>query len=117
MLRNKLILIFLVATLAPLLLTLWVTTSLLERSLGYAADGQAGLDQVSQSLEKTGRELYQRARASLKATATAGSIAPHRSQPDALDVRDFWESGEPERFALSGAEGDRLDYLVRHDRE
>src|ERR1700724_2109953 len=108
MLRNKLILIFLVATLAPLLLTLWVTTSLLERSLGYAADGQASLDQVSQSLEKPGRELYQRARASLKAAAEAGSITPRRSQPDAPAVREFWESGEPERVALSGSEGDRL---------
>jgi nitrogen fixation/metabolism regulation signal transduction histidine kinase len=32
-------------------------------------------------------------------------------------VREFWDSGEPERFVLSGAEGDRLDYLVRHGAE
>jgi two-component system nitrogen regulation sensor histidine kinase NtrY len=115
MLRNKLVLIFLVATLAPLVLTLWVTTSLLERSLGYAAQGQTELDGVSQSLEKTGRDFYQRARASLKAGAEARRVAPQRAQPDAPQVREFWESGEPERFVLSGAEGERLDYLVRRD--
>ncbi len=117
MLRNKLVLIFLVATLAPLVLTLWVTTSLLERSLGYAAQGQTELDGVSQSLEKTGKDFYQRARAALKAGAEAGRIAPERSQPDAPTVREFWESGEPDRFVLSGAAGDRLDYLVRRERE
>src|SRR5579863_2244047 len=117
MLRSKLVLIFLVATLAPLVLTLWVTASLLDRSLGYAAEGQTKLDEVSQSLEKTGKEFYQRARASLKAGADAGTIAPLRTKPDAPQVREFWESGEPDRFALSGAAGDRLDYLVRRDNE
>ena len=63
------------------MLTLWVTTSLLERSLGYAASGQTELDEVSRSLEKTGREFYQRARASLKADAEAGKIVPRHAQP------------------------------------
>jgi nitrogen fixation/metabolism regulation signal transduction histidine kinase len=30
------------------------------------------------------------------------------------DTREFWESAEPERFALSGSGGDRLNYFVRH---
>ena len=32
-------------------------------------------------------------------------------------MKEFWDSGEPERFVLSGVQGDRLDYLVRHDGE
>jgi nitrogen fixation/metabolism regulation signal transduction histidine kinase len=114
-LRNKLILIFLVATLAPLAVTLWVTKALFERSLSYAAAGHAELDEISHSLEKTGREYYQRARASLKAGAEAGTIAPQRNRSDAPAVEEFWESGEPEGFVISGPRGDRLDYLVRHE--
>jgi two-component system, NtrC family, nitrogen regulation sensor histidine kinase NtrY len=117
MLRNKLILVFLVATLAPLGLTLWVTTRLLELNVGYAAKGQAQLDEVSRSLQKTGYEYYQRARASLKSDAEAGRVTPQRHAPEEPSMKEFWESGEPERFVLSGAEGDRLDYLVRHGGE
>ncbi len=116
-LRNKLILVFLVATLAPLGLTLWVTTRLLELNVGYAAKGQAQLDEVSRSLQKAGFEFYQRARASLKSDAEAGRITPRRLAPEEPSVREFWDSGDPERFVLSGAKGDRLDYLVRHGGE
>jgi two-component system nitrogen regulation sensor histidine kinase NtrY len=117
MLRNKLILVFLVATLAPLGLTLWVTTRLLELNVGYAARGQAQLDEVSRSLQKAGFEFYQRARASLKSDAQAGRIMPQRHASDEPSVKEFWDSGEPERFVLSGVEGDRLDYLVRRGAE
>jgi two-component system nitrogen regulation sensor histidine kinase NtrY len=117
MLRNKLILVFLVATLAPLGLTLWVTTRLLELNVGYAAKGQAQLDEVSRSLQKTGFEYYQRARASLKGDVEAGRIKPERLAPEEPSEKEFWDSGEPERFVLSGAKGDRLDYLVRHGGE
>jgi len=114
MLRNKLILVFLVATLAPLGLTLWVTARLLELNVGYAAKGQAQLDEVSRSLQKTGFEYYQRARASLKSDAEAGRVKPERHSQDDPSVKEFWDSNEPDRFVLSGAKGDRLDYLVRH---
>ncbi len=30
-------------------------------------------------------------------------------------VRSFWESGEPERFGVSGASGERVDYMRRVD--
>jgi Signal transduction histidine kinase involved in nitrogen fixation and metabolism regulation len=116
-LRNKLILVFLVATLVPLGMTLWVTTRLLEINVGYAAKGQVQLDDVSRSLEKTGREFYQRARTSLKSDAEAGRISPVVLAPEAPAVKDFRASGEPERFVLSGSDGDRLDYLVRHGGE
>ena len=39
-LRNRLIGIFLAATLVPLAATLWITTSLLDRSLSYASTGE-----------------------------------------------------------------------------
>jgi nitrogen fixation/metabolism regulation signal transduction histidine kinase len=119
-LRNRLILVFAVATLAPLLVTVWVSLSLLNRSLSLSSTRE--LDQVSQSLEKTGRELYQRARDSLKQEADAGHVDPQRFAPSTHDqwpaaVQEFFASDEPERFALAGNNGDRLDYLVRRGDE
>lgn len=110
-LRNRLLLIFLAATLAPLTATLWVTTSLLERSLAYSSTRE--LDAVALSLEQTARALYLREREALKHDATGGHAAPKRYRaggrhPEA--VREFAESGEGERFVVSGG---RLDYLVR----
>jgi two-component system nitrogen regulation sensor histidine kinase NtrY len=116
-LRSKLILVFLVATLAPLGVTLWVTTSLLESSLGFAGRSQAQLDELSRSLEQTGREFYQRARAELKSDAEAGRIVPRRLDRKDPAVREFWDSGEHDRFELTGAEGDHLNYLLRHGGE
>jgi len=80
------------------------------------------LDQLSKSLEKTGRELYQRACASLAADAAQGRVAPQKYLPAANDqwpapVEEFFASGEPTRFAFGGNKGDRLDYLVRHGDE
>lgn len=116
-LRNRLILVFLAATLIPWAATLWITTSLLEHSLRYATTRE--LDQISKSLERTGREFYQLAREELRSQALAGRLAPkvYAGQPagDWPDaVRQFWESGDPDRFVVSGEAGDRLDYLVRH---
>ena len=68
-LRNRLILIFLAATLVPLAATVWITTSLLEASLDLSATGK--LEKLSQSLERTAKELYQRERADLKRQAQA----------------------------------------------
>jgi len=115
-LRNRLILVFAVATIAPLLFTIWISLSLLNRSLSLASTRE--LDQVSQSLEKTGRELYQRARESLKDDANAGranarSFAPSTHDQWPAAVQEFFASGEPDRFVLAGDSGDRLDYLVR----
>ncbi len=117
-LESKLILVFLAATLAPLAVTLWFTTSLLERSLSHTEE----LDEISRSLEVTGREFYQRSREVLKADADAGRIPPQRfADKDAQNwpaqIQIFWDSGEPERFLLSGNDGDRLNYLVRRDHE
>ena len=118
-LRNRLILIFLAATLAPVGATLWMTTSLLERSLSYASTRE--LDAISTSIKKTGHEFYQQACDNLKTAAGAGKVAPRRYSQARADwpegLKDFWGTGERERFVLTGVEGDRLDYLVRRERE
>ena len=116
-LRNKLLLAFLVATLAPLGATLWLTTSLLDLSLDSAQTSQAQLDELSRSLERTGREFYQRACAGLKSDAEGGRLKPRKLDPNEPEAIEFWSSGESERFSLAGADGERLDYLVRHGRE
>ena len=119
-LRNRLIAIFLAATLAPLAATLWITTSLLDRSLSYASTGE--LDRLSRALQKTGRELYQRARDGLRQEALAGHLARMRYTAAEqarwpAGVRAFFDSGDAERFVLSGQDGDHIDYLARRGGE
>jgi signal transduction histidine kinase len=116
-LRNRLIAAFLAATVLPLAATIWITTSLIDRSLGYATTGE--LDRLSRTLEETVRQFYQREREALKQDVLAGRAAATRypvaeaaGWPEA--VRGFWESGEPDRFTLSGAGGDHLEYLRRN---
>ena len=117
-LRTRLIVAFLAATLIPLAATVWITTSLLDRSLGYATTGD--LDRLSRTLEATVRQFYQRERDSLKQDVVAGRAVPETyALTDSADwpeaVRTFWESGEAERFGLSGSSGDHIDYLLRRD--
>ena len=117
-LRNRLIAAFLVSTLVPLGATVWITTSLLDRSLGYATTGE--LDRLSRTLETTAKQFYQRERDALKQDALAGRRRPTtyraasaQEWPD--QIRSFWESGESERFSVSGTSGDRVDYMRRMD--
>jgi two-component system nitrogen regulation sensor histidine kinase NtrY len=115
-LRSKLLLAFLAATLLPLGGTLWITTSLLEQSLRYSSTEE--LDRVSNALKETARLLYQSARRDLRDAVVAGRVAARRFPESTrrawpTGIQDFWNSGESERFSLSGTEGDQLDYLVR----
>jgi nitrogen fixation/metabolism regulation signal transduction histidine kinase len=117
-LRNRLIVAFLVATVLPLAATIWITTSLLDRSLGYATTGE--LDRLSRTLEATVRQFYQREREVLKQDALSGRATPEvYSVGDAANwpgaVRAFWESNESERFGVSGSGGDHVEYLRRLD--
>jgi methyl-accepting chemotaxis protein len=89
-LRNRLILIFLAATLVPLGATMWYTTS-----------------------------LFQRDKDALKAQAQKNELKPQKfaaagraSWPEA--VRDFADGKEVEQFVNAGPDSNRLDYLVRH---
>ncbi len=74
-LRNRLILVFVVATLAPLCLMGWISVRLLHYSLSLSSTPE--LDQVSQSLKRTGHELFRQASDSLKQDAASGRIRPH----------------------------------------
>jgi nitrogen fixation/metabolism regulation signal transduction histidine kinase len=119
-LRNRLILIFLAATLAPLAATIWITTSLLEESIDTSSTSR--LDTLSKSLKVTAREFYERASDDLKRKAQAGEIPPHRydpldraSWPEAIKI--FSGGLEGERVVRAGQDGSRLDYLVRHGNE
>jgi nitrogen fixation/metabolism regulation signal transduction histidine kinase len=119
-LRNRLIIAFLAATVIPLAATLWIATALLDRSLAYTTTKE--LDALSRSLEQTAREFYQQARQHLKEDVAAGRSAPQRYDAARQDqwpvaVQEFWESGEPERFLLSGDGGNHMEYLVRRDKE
>lgn len=115
-LRNRLILVFLAATLAPLALTVWFTNSLLERSLEYSSTTQ--LDALSKSAQLIGREFYRRMRDDLKEQAGSGKLEPLK-YPQAErarwpeTVQAFASGSESEEFARTGQEGDRLQYLVR----
>ena len=117
-LRNRLILVFVAATLLPLLGTLWITSAGSQYLLDISTTGE--LEKASNSLEEVGRAYYQHAANDLKQQAQGGQLPPQRYRaidrahwPDT--VQAFAESGAPERFLRSGNQGDRLDYLVRHD--
>ena len=118
-LRNRLIAAFLVATALPLAATIWITMSLLDRSLSYSTTSE--LDSLSRTLEGAVRQFYQRERDTLKQDAIAGraerlfhSASASADWPPA--VRAFWESGEAERFGVSGTGGDHVEYLRRDAR-
>ncbi|MCC6539065.1 MAG: hypothetical protein IT162_16045 [Bryobacterales bacterium] len=117
-LRNRLILLFVAATILPLGISLWVAHSLLERSLRYSATRE--LEQVSQRLELTARQFYQRERQALKADAAVleprrFSAAVRASWPE--EVKQFAESGEAEAFHIGGLHGTELHYYARRGDE
>ena len=74
-LRNRLIVVFLAATLVPLGVTLWLTANLFERSL-TTYSSTAELERLSYALERTGQSFYQRARDDLKSLAASGKRKP-----------------------------------------
>jgi two-component system, NtrC family, nitrogen regulation sensor histidine kinase NtrY len=121
-LRNRLILVFVVATLAPLCLMGWISVRMLHYSLSLSSTPQ--LDQVSQSLKKTGHELFRQASDSLKRDAVSGRIQPKQFTVASqfpvtangqwpIAIQEFYSSGDLESFNLDGNQRDRLDYLVR----
>lgn len=113
-LRNKLVLLFLGATIVPVLATVALTMALFDLGLTPARD----LDGISRAIEKVGKEYYQQARHDLRRDALAGAIQPKQfvfsdrenwSEP----VNEFWDSGVPEQLILSDS-GNRLE-LYRRD--
>src|SRR5262249_32314118 len=108
-LRNRLIFVFILATLLPLCLTLWTSLDLLERSLNLAPLKE--LDAASKSLESTGRELFKDAQELLRRDVAEGRIEPQHLKP--AQAQAFWDSGEDSQFERAGDREDRLDYYVR----
>ena len=116
-LRNKLILIFIVATLAPLFVTVWISIDLLQRSLALSPMHE--LDELSKSLQRTGHDVYQRAQVDLRQQAASGRPPDriYRQKESGrwpAEAADLLESGESDSFVLADESGSRLDYLVRH---
>ena len=106
-LRNRLLLVFLAATLAPLAATLWITASLLDRSLSLAATNE--VDQLTTSLQETGRALFATTREAMQLAAETQSPRifrpPTSNWPQ--EVRQFYEAGEKD-FQLSGEKQDQI---------
>ena len=65
-LRNRLILVFLAATLAPLAVTVWITNTLLEWSRNFSPTSQ--LESTAQLLEQTGQKSLEHVFNKLTAT-------------------------------------------------
>jgi signal transduction histidine kinase len=110
-LRNRLILVFVLATLVPLGLTLWTTLRLIDRSFAPLVD----LGALSGSLETTGRLLYQQSSETLRRDAAEGRIAARHLTPS--QAQSFWDSGAADQPELAGDGGSRLDYYVRGNGE
>ena len=115
-LRHKLALVFLATTVLPVAATLWISSALMSRSLGFVATGD--VDALAASLERVGREYYRQARQQLKDDALSGRAAPQRFDPASragwpAPLQRFWDSPDAERFILSEPAGDRLHYAVR----
>src|SRR5579885_1150678 len=108
-LRNRLILVFVAATLLPLGLTLWTMLALIDRSLGLAPFSE--LDTVSRSLERTGRELYKSSCEVLRRDAAANRSEGRRLT--GAEAQAFLDSGLSERCELAGDRKDRLDEYIR----
>jgi two-component system nitrogen regulation sensor histidine kinase NtrY len=112
-LRTRLIVVFLLATLLPLGLTLWTTEILLKHSLDLAPTAE--LEAVTKSLEQTGKEFYREACESLKRDAAAGLVEGRRLTE--AEAQTFRESGSNERFERAGERGDQLDYFVSQGKD
>jgi len=119
-LHYKLILVFLAATLIPTAAIVWMNALLLDHSLSYVATED--LETLSKSLEETARGYYRQSCDILKREAVAGRIEARRWNPGEFTeaqaaLKQFWESGEPERFEHSEPDGDLLLYIVRQDKD
>jgi nitrogen fixation/metabolism regulation signal transduction histidine kinase len=115
-LRSRLVMVYLAATLLPIVLTVWTSIELLDLSHNLAPVQE--LEETSKALERLGREYYQRARESLAADAASGRLAPRVYKAGDVEawpatLREFVESGEPRRFQTSGPRGGRLELIER----
>lgn len=115
-LRSRLVTVWLVATLPPLALTLWLGHTLLQRSLRQAP--VAELERTAALLEETGRRLYQNEREALRREAASGRVTPEKldfatraSWP--RTAQEFWRSDAEEAAGLGGRNGNELHLYIR----
>jgi two-component system nitrogen regulation sensor histidine kinase NtrY len=118
--RTRLIVGFAIATLAPVAIVVAIAISVLQYTLSVSPTHE--LDELSTSLQKTGKALYQRTSDSLKQDAVSGKIVPLKRLAAERthwpsDVQEFADTSDPDRIVLAGNGGDRMDYLVRHDKD
>ena len=91
-----------------------MSLALLKHSLSYVDIGD--LDSLSKSLKEIAREYYQQSCENLESSAASGRIEAQKYTLDQFpngpgSLRQFWESGDEDRCALSEPDGDRLHYL------
>jgi HAMP domain-containing protein len=115
-LRNRLIAAFLASTLLPLAATVAITTTLLDRTCAMRRPARSiGCRALRRprgsSIARTGGAEGRRARRPRQ----RDDVRVRRCGDWPPTIRAFWESGEPERFGISGTGGDRLEYLRRTD--
>jgi two-component system, NtrC family, nitrogen regulation sensor histidine kinase NtrY len=119
-LRHKLVLVFLAATLLPLAAILWMSSALMSRSLAFVSTDDVAA--LATSLEQVGREYYRQIRQQLEDDAASGRLGAQRLAASSragwpAPLRQFWDSGDAERFVLSEPDGDRLLYAKRRGDE
>jgi two-component system nitrogen regulation sensor histidine kinase NtrY len=119
-LRGRILLVFLGATLPPLLLTLQLSLNLLDRSLAFRHDRE--LDELSRSLRTVGRAYYRARCEQLRKDALEGRDTPRRYTASAeaawpAEVREFHDSPDAERFRSGGTDGNTVEYLARRGDE
>lgn len=101
-LKGKLVALFLVATVAPLGLTLWLASRLLDQSLELAPVTE--LSDAAAMLEKSGKSIYRTARQLLREKVESGSAQK-------IETTAKLDTGEAERFWIEGEDV----YLLRPD--
>ncbi len=94
--RDKLLLCFLLATLAPLGLTMWLAGRLLSQSVDLAP--VAEVTESAAMLEQAGKALYATSRTLLKERVARGAVKAEAWSGPRL------EAGEPEKFILEGSD-------------
>jgi two-component system nitrogen regulation sensor histidine kinase NtrY len=118
-LRNRLILVFVAATLIPLAATLWITTSLMRMGQGLRETSLSTARSVAEQLRLSSDAYFHNACDDLKRQAQAGDAQPVRyltsgraSWPEAVTA--FAESEDADRCSAPEQKGNPLIYLVKH---
>jgi len=111
-LRGKLLSMWLMVTIIPLTLTLWLGHRLIDRSLSLAPIVE--LDRVSAHLRAAAREHYQAQSIALQQDIDGSKVQPQQYKLDARarwpeHVAEFWASGETQRIRVTGSKGNQLE--------